>query len=442
MCSTPRGIRAHVVAIPLWLAVVLRPADAQPARRIAEAPICASCTIETERLVRIGGADDPGALSTTSVVQRLRDGSWVLSHINNASSLTVYDSTGRFVRTVGRKGGGPGEYGFIGVILRGPGDSVHVFDQDNLRWSILAPDLRFSRSVRLPIGSFTDVEFAGEGRVLLNAQASRRPFAGVPLHLVSAEGELLRSFGTRDAKIDRNRPSAHLRTISQVTDGRVWVAHISRYRLEEWTLKGEMLRQLDREVDWFPPGGSITNRPGEAPRPVLLDVWLDAGGRLWTLIRVADPKWADAQTERGRLQGIIPVVGYSSETRYYDSIIEVIDPDSGRLIASRRFDEYIYNFNQDGHYNAYHATDEGEPFVEVWRAAVVRKTIREEGESSHEQARAHRTAGRGSRVAGPAPVRTSLRAGGRTGSGGVARLQLMSAMLRFRGDDSLRERHQ
>jgi hypothetical protein len=45
-----------------------------------------------------------------------------------------YDATGRYVRTIGRGGGGPGEFEFPTGLAVGPGDSLWVFD--GLRYSV------------------------------------------------------------------------------------------------------------------------------------------------------------------------------------------------------------------------------------------------------------------------------------------------------------------
>lgn len=58
---------------------------------------------------------------------RTRTGNLVIADART-SSLALFDSTGRFVKLLGRKGDGPGEYQGIVAMLRGPGDTIGVVD--------------------------------------------------------------------------------------------------------------------------------------------------------------------------------------------------------------------------------------------------------------------------------------------------------------------------
>jgi hypothetical protein len=94
--------------------------DAPPAKRIAEKPIA-----------EIGGlsSDSVYELSAFRTAVRLRDGSMV---VPQRSELRLFDSVGRYVKTVGRRGAGPGEFST---------NPLWIFD-DRLQLGRIVPELR------------------------------------------------------------------------------------------------------------------------------------------------------------------------------------------------------------------------------------------------------------------------------------------------------------
>lgn len=89
-----------------------------------------------ERL-RIGRLEDAGPDAfgrIGSVVVDGLDRIWVADVL--ANRLKVFDSAGRFVREIGRKGRGPGEFMRLGPVFRGPGDEIWVEDLSLSRWEV------------------------------------------------------------------------------------------------------------------------------------------------------------------------------------------------------------------------------------------------------------------------------------------------------------------
>ena len=98
--------------------------------------------------VVIGRAEGEQAylLSRVSAARRLSDGHVVIVDAG-ARELRWFDSTGRHVRTVGRRGSGPGEFGFIGRVVRSPGDTLLIHDGSNRRLTVVAPDGEIAHAV-------------------------------------------------------------------------------------------------------------------------------------------------------------------------------------------------------------------------------------------------------------------------------------------------------
>ncbi len=95
---------------------------------------------------------------------RLANGDIVIA-MRGANELRFYDSTGTFLRSVGREGGGPGEFRvMLGMWLFRP-DSVAVFDYGNTRISLLSAQGELGGSYRSPVmaaGPFYDGCFLGQ----------------------------------------------------------------------------------------------------------------------------------------------------------------------------------------------------------------------------------------------------------------------------------------
>lgn len=74
---------------------------------------------------------------------RLSDGRWA---VIDESRIRFFNSAGRQLAVVGRKGGGPGEFQQITGICRTRGDTLVVNDAINGRVTIVAPNARIVRS--------------------------------------------------------------------------------------------------------------------------------------------------------------------------------------------------------------------------------------------------------------------------------------------------------
>ena len=84
-----------------------------------------------------------------SSAHRRSDGTILVAN-SGAAELALFDSSGRFVKTVGRKGQGPGEFQGPIAVFAWRADSVVVFDPANLRWTVLDPRLMASRTATAP----------------------------------------------------------------------------------------------------------------------------------------------------------------------------------------------------------------------------------------------------------------------------------------------------
>lgn len=106
--------------------------------------------VSAEPTVDIGVVEgDPNyQLDRVGCAVRLQDGRVVVAN-SGSGELRFFDETGRHLFNVGRKGEGPGEFGFLGKTWRLAGDSIATFDMALNRVSVFTAEGDFVRSLRL-----------------------------------------------------------------------------------------------------------------------------------------------------------------------------------------------------------------------------------------------------------------------------------------------------
>ncbi|MES2125441.1 MAG: hypothetical protein V4503_12215 [Gemmatimonadota bacterium] len=209
----------------------------------------------------------------------------------------------------------------------GPGDSIWVFDNAQ-RAMVFSPDRQWSHTVQLPIGPW-DAKFGAHGRLLVATSSSERPF---PLLMLDSSGKVVQEFAGDTASQAIHSP----RRIIQAPDGSWWTMPMQfRYRLEHWDSTGAALGVIERQPDWYPPYlESLSPTREHAPSPMLMDAWFDANGRLWVLGKAADANWAAGLSTDDSSSA--PSI--SDADKVYDTVVEVLDPVTGALLAQTRFD--------------------------------------------------------------------------------------------------------
>lgn len=126
--------------------------------------------------------------------------------------------------------------------------------------------------------------------------------------------------------------------LATASDGGLWAADVVQYRIERWDRNGRLLLSLDGQRSWFEPQGRLpfVSRT-QPPPPNIVSIVEDAGGLVWLLTAVPDARWREALGEevQGTRESYVSIADWA---RFTDSIIEVIDPTAGQVVASLRFD--------------------------------------------------------------------------------------------------------
>lgn len=152
-----------------------------------------------------------------------------------------------------------------------------------------------------------------------------------------------------------------------------------RYGVEIWDTAGTLVRQFDRIPAWYHPwteAEKLGRNYQTDGFSVIVGVYGD-GQQLWITARVPDPKWksTDAPLQAakpGRETAVkpIPVEEYD---RRFDTIIEVLDVATGRVLVSQRFDAFVPQFTADGLLYDIREAPSLLLRADVWRPEIVRQ---------------------------------------------------------------------
>jgi hypothetical protein len=99
---------------------------------------------------------------------------------------------------------------------------------------------------------------------------------------------------------------------------------------------------------------------------VVWSIAQDDRGLLWVVTIVGDPQWARS-LEPGRSDSRV-AWRITNNNQYSDTMLEVIDPVAGRLVASVRLPQYVHLLGADGYLMGLADDFDDNPRIHVWRA--------------------------------------------------------------------------
>ena len=332
---------------------------AQEVRVIDTSSACHAGCIHWDVIAHLRSIDEPGGglVGEPRTLTMNSRGEFMTTSYQVGSEIQVFHPDGTFSRTIGRDGSGPGEFRHISFLHPGPGDSIWAFDLSG-RVSILSPDLRFIRSQR-SVGHVNAGVLLSDGSWILNEDVSIPGHRGFPLHHLSPHGEILKSFGGDPEEYQPHLPYLNQRQIAAAEHDCVWAITRTRYLVERWCVDGERHAAVERETDWFRPY-AVRNPVGQwsSIQPWVVGVQEDSEGLLWVLTVVASSRWQELWDDSMSGTG-------QFDYRMFETVIEVLDPISGRLLASERIPERAYGFVGPLGIYTYLEDSSGQPSIRV-----------------------------------------------------------------------------
>ncbi len=325
-------------------ALFLHTAPALPAQEVlnwGDFELCNECELEVTELVRLGDADGPGIIEGENVRVVWDEEIGYLHFLSLGTRIKIFDHDGTFLREIGGRGDGPGEFREIGYVAVIDGHIV-VFDMVKSAFVILSPAGEYiaQHSYRLPeVGPITPV---GQDRIVVTATTWRARVIEHPLHLVDlSSGAVTLRFGAENAGAEVTGlqwnfgKSVAGSVVSR--PGTVWWGWIATPAVQEWSVEGELLRDFDGDLPWFPEIHEPPDWAREPPETLLRRLALDGDDNLWMLIRTADPEWDEVPMVQAR-GGPYPAPG--TEDDYHDIRLDVFDLREQRHLGSHVWDSY------------------------------------------------------------------------------------------------------
>jgi hypothetical protein len=305
-------------------------------REVVDASSCARCELRRATRLVFRSAKEEGEISELPLGVRTDPAGnyWVLAQ---KAAPRAYDSSGTFMKTLGRSGQGPGEFSMVEDIVWVPGDSVLVLDGINRRATVFAPDGRYVRHIRTPAQLGNAIVLRWPWQVLVSGHISASSTVGFPLHLASFSDEevrLHRSFGPDRGLLRPGYRGTNWHLTARGPDGSIVTAKPEQFRLYEWDDAGSLRSTLIRRSTWFPDTGAARlGTPARPPSPGIAAIDVDDQGLIWVFIRVAAPTWqrAWARVPEGAREVFRGQLDYES---LFNTRAEIIDPSSNELLAT------------------------------------------------------------------------------------------------------------
>ena len=361
--GTRPGLWAAGVAVFAGLSAV--DGSAQEPVSTLLAPCAESCGIDLEVEGEYGEDTGPGMIETAAALGWMDASGRIYVAGISVSQVWVFAPDGSFLRRIGRRGEGPGEFlqiqGAIGVddgvfSVLDPGRGVIV----TYDWTgTLLGETRLRGWV--PTGAQT-LHFE-DSLAIHSADIRTADRVGYPLHIFNLEtGEIEVSFGSRTGEYHLDRGSdPHV--VARGPGRTVWMARVPKYEIELWE-PNRPLRSMRRDVDWFPEL-SLEERRGRGhgweaePTSGLIAMAAD-DSLIWVLIDTPDERWRQAAATR-------------DADLFVDTRIEVIDWRQGRVIASDLFDERLYTWIRPGLAGRLTVKPDGSVRYQTLRARISRE---------------------------------------------------------------------
>jgi len=335
-------LTARAARHPWFVALVVcagipRPAPAQSLLAIAHE--AGECAVQLREVMRLGGPGDPGTVGSRPEITRTPRGEYVVASVENRGQLLVFDSEGGFLEARGGSGDGPGEYRVPGRMRVGADGGLRILDLVNRRITRISPDGRLLETT--DIRSLHGLDFvtlaAGE-RHAVSGFGQIDDQLSATTEIVDGAGVRLASFGA--VPVASWIVNFFRAPVALDEQGRVWTTRAGGYGFEAWDPEGgsEPLVRLAGDPAWFDPGPPQPGAPVSAPAPsIVISLRVDRG-LLWAGTWVADEN-----REAGAGAAPSPL----ELDRLLDTVLDVIDPASGALIARTRHDEALRGTGDD-----------------------------------------------------------------------------------------------
>jgi hypothetical protein len=210
------------------------------------------------------------------------------------------------------------------------------------------------------------------GRLYLNSHIRTPDLIGIPIHALDHEGEIIRSFGLRDstASFTRNTAWPGWRRMTLSMTHSILTSYLNRLLLEEWTVDGRFVRAFETVSHWFTPYDEFRPiRPNTELQPSVAGIQATANSQVVRVTTIGAANWRNQLQEVESLADGMRYQPTNGVALLYDSVIELLDLDTGTVVAIERFDHYLSGWvsGATGLMFSPDRNASGEPVIRVFR---------------------------------------------------------------------------
>lgn len=356
-------VRAFAVCGMLVVAVGACEATSEDS--IRSQATCNACRITVQHIATIGDSSGPGILTGPPLqVAAVGSKGYV---VFDGEVPKLFGVSGSFIRTIGRKGQGPGEVIPPVLPIPIPGDSLLVLQPLRGRATVYSPNYEYVREVKLPgqFGRYLE-PWVWPDSVLMVGTVHTPQSYGYPLHLISlsgSEGSVIASGGPDEVRVDERG------YVAGFASGRsTWLVKNGTYVLQRWGNDLNLLETIQRTPEWWSkeylPGGNASTPPSSVVERVLAD-----GDLLWVFVRIPNRRWREAWPagtptldSTGHIRGEQEAPDFG---KLYSTLVEVVDPTRRAVITRARFSYPILHLMERRRAAAYIPRRDGTPQIHV-----------------------------------------------------------------------------
>lgn len=318
-------------------------------------------TIEIQKLWTMVDRDGRSFSGPPDDIAALSGGRFALVEAAEPRLPVVIDSTGRFIRALGRRGQGPGEFpNYSGPFGVGAGDTLFVANNGMI--SVFDRELRFVRTFRPEPGGVGHFTLVPQGFAVV-ARAPAPDDGSVPYHILAHDGKTLRSFGYEPRSRDL------FKFLLAPSKNGIWANKYTTHRLERWGDGSTPDVVIEVLPSWF----RVLPRDRYAPFSHVRSM-REVNGHLWVMSRNPVPNIDEVVRQATGNRSAVREGGGPPlpMERMHTTALEVYDAANGKLIAEKTLPALAVRFIDDDRFVIYSVNVDGLPQLEVWRMSLRR----------------------------------------------------------------------
>lgn len=312
--------------LPQLLAVVVIAAGCELQEDVALASLCAACELVLEEGPALDSRLGAIMATTTPVVARVGP-NFAISYAFSAPQVTLYDSIGALLQVYERTGQGPGELDRTIHALIG-GDTLRIVNQARL--IAMDENLQHIRSGILRASLNATSDRLRDGRFVSNAAMRTGGDSVYRLSILSPDGEVAVRLHRAPVGAYRTYP-----VIGAAHDGGFYTIETDGQVILKWSAEGIVTDSLPLTRPWFVPRtvkDDADPNSRNTPRATNARILEATPSRIVLLTIVPDPAYDPRHGLRAGLQDM---------SRKFDTIIQLIDAESGKILSEIRRPEIV-----------------------------------------------------------------------------------------------------